>query len=215
MDFSQIQQLWTQQPGPAPAGDDVRMDEMAARARRLSRRVRTRDYVELVTAAVMAAAFGGVATQTPVAWPWVAAAIITLGVGAVFVRERLRSKYTSAGGTDVRSGLELAIAEADHQIRLLGSVASWYLAPLGLVAALICIGVLLGVREAVGPDTWARGRAGLVGAFAVALVVTGGAFWLVWKLNLRAVNKTLLPYREELAVLRGQLEESEDEGEGL
>jgi hypothetical protein len=54
-----------------------------------------------------------------------------------------------------------------------------------------------------------------VGAFAVALVVTGGAFWLVWKLNLRAVNKTLLPYREELAVLRAQLEESEDEGEGL
>jgi alpha-L-rhamnosidase len=68
MEFSQIQQIWTQQAGPAPDGDDPRIERMAERARQLSRRVRVRDYVELAAAAVMAASFGATVGYDDSGW---------------------------------------------------------------------------------------------------------------------------------------------------
>ena len=214
MDFTRIQQLWTEHSDPMPGDDQARIRQVTERARRLNRRVRARDYVELLTALGMSALFGWIATRAPVVWPWAAAAVITLGVGAVFARERFRQEPPDGRSTDVRLGLERAIADVDHQVRLLGSVASWYLAPLGVVVVLISAGALLGAREEVDPDVWARSAAGLVGAFAVVLVAVGGVFWLVWRLNQRAVTKELLPLRRQLTDMMAQLEDGEtDKGE--
>ncbi len=211
MDFDQIQALWAAQPDP-PEADQERLKKVMVHARRLNRRATVRDYVELITALGMAGLFAWVASVAPVVWPWVMAAVITMGVGMVFVRERLRG-VPGVGPTDVRRDLERAIAQVDHQIRLLGSVVRWYLAPLGVVVALSLVGTLLGVRAEVGPEVWARGRGGFAGVFAAVVPLVGGVFAFVWWLNRRAVTDQLLPHREQLVQSLNQLTEAAGSGD--
>ncbi len=207
MDFAHIQQSWAQQPAPAPGGDQARIQQALKQARVLNRRVAMRDYVELGTTVGMSGAFVWIATLAPVVWPWVMAALVTLGVGAAFVRERLRKPSAPPVGSTVRQGLQQALEEIDHQVRMLGSVGWWYLAPLFVVALLICAGALLGMKADIGPEVWARTWVGFVGVFALVIPVVGAAFWFVWRLNDRAVKNTLLPHRAQLVALMKNLEE--------
>lgn len=211
MDFNALQNIWTHQPDPASPDMDEVLRTIARRTRRMNRHVAMRDYAELVTAAGMTAWFVWMAARAPIRWPWVTAAAITLGVSLVFVRERLRPSPAPVTPGDVRRGLQQAIQEVDHQVRLLGSVARWYLAPLAAAALLIVIGTALGVRETLGPDAWARGRGGLLAAIAVVLPVIGGAFWWLGRLNRRVVEARLLPHREQLVSLLEQLDEPDSE----
>jgi hypothetical protein len=207
MDFEEIQHMWRQQPESDTGDDQVRIHQALKQARVLERRVAARDMVELVTAVGVSAVFVWIATLAPVVWPWVAAALVTMAVGAAFVRERLRRPPATPVRTNVRLGLQQALDEIDHQVQMLGSVAWWYLAPLFVVALLICAGTLLGVKADVGPEVWARTRVGFVGVFALVIPVVGGVFWFVWRLNERAVKVNLLPQRAHLAALMAKLEE--------
>lgn len=211
MDFNALQNIWTHQPDPASRDVDEVLRTVMRRTRQMNRRTAIRDYVELVTAAGMTAGFIWMATLAPVTWPWLTAAAITLGVSLVFVGERLRPSPASVIPGDVRHGLQQAIKEVDHQVRLLGSVARWYLAPLAVAALLVVVGTALGVREEVGPEAWARGRAGLLAAIAVVLPVAGAAFWWLGRLNRRVVETQLLPHREQLASLLAQLSHPDTE----
>lgn len=214
MDFEQLQHAWAQQPSVPQEDEGVRLRAVIDTAGRLQRRTRWRDYVELATAIGLAGVFVWIATLAPVAWPWFAAAGITLGVGLVFVRERARVTPPVPAATDVRRGLELAIEQVDHQIRLLGSVTLWYLAPLGVVVVLVLVGALLGVKAEVSPEVWARGRAGFIGAFAGVMPIIAGLFWFVWWLNRRAVRAHLLPHRDELVRALAQLSADEEQDQG-
>jgi len=209
MDFDEIQHLWRQQPGPDAIDDQARIQQALDQSRALKRRVAARDIVELVTAIGVAAIFVWIATLAPVVWPWVAASVVTLGVGATFLRERLRRPPATPARSNVRVGLQHALEEIDHQVRMLGSVAWWYLAPLFVVALLVCAGSLLGVKADVGPEVWARTRVGFVGVFALVIPVVGVLFWFVWRLNERTVKANLLPQREHLAELMAKLDEPE------
>jgi hypothetical protein len=151
----------------------------------LNRRVFVRDSIELVVAIGMAGVFLWIATLAPVMWPWMAAAVVVLGVGGVFVRERMRAAQRVAYPADVRRGLERAIEEADHQIRLLSTVAVWYLAPLLAAVVPILVGTVLGARAEMGPDVWARARAGIIAA--------ANLFWLCYLAG-RALFVLLLPF---------------------
>lgn len=211
MDFTAWQDIWAQQPESAPRDVDEELRTVVRRTRQLNRRVAMRDYVELLTAVGMSTGFVWMATLAPVTWPWLTAAAITLGVGLVFARERIRPSPASMGPGNVRHGLQQAVKEVDHQVRLLGSVARWYLAPLAVVALLIIVGTALGVRQEAGPEAWARGRAGLAAAMAVLLPVLGAIFWWVGWLNRRVVETQLLPHREQLASLLAQLDQPDQE----
>jgi hypothetical protein len=209
MDFDSLQQAWAGQPA-TPTTDTV-WEEARRRAGVLDRRTRIRDLVELATAVGLAALFVWIATLSPVKWPWIAAALVVAGVGAIFVRERMRSVATPPAPSDVRQSLERAIVECDHQIRLLGSVATWYLAPLGVAIVLVFVGVTLGIRAEVGPEVWARGRMGFLGAIGGASLLCAALFVGVWWLNQWAVSRHLRPHRDHLVTALQQLDSAEAE----
>jgi hypothetical protein len=209
MDFTTIQRIWTGDAGGRPSEPPAEavVAQVVRKDRQLARKTRARDVLELGPAAVMALGFGWVGLQVPTAWPWWLATVITIGVGAVFVWERWRARTRRrAEVADLRAGLRAALAEADHQIGLLGSVLWWYLLPLACVAVLVVAGTLLDVRAAVGADAWSRGGAVLMAAFGATFVVVGALFWVVWRLNVRAVTRHLQPYRDELAAVITQLD---------
>jgi hypothetical protein len=203
MEFSDLQSTWTGQPERGGT-HDLDVATIIAKAGKITRRTRVRDYVELGTAVALAALFFWIGTMAPVWWPWVAAGAITMGVGLVFVRERLRAPGPLRADVEVRSALQSALEEANHQIALLSSVTRWYLSPLAVVVMLVLLGTMLGVRAELPPEVWARGRAGLLAAFAVAAAVVAALFWVVWWLNRRTVTTLLAPHRDALAdTLRG------------
>lgn len=211
MEFQVLQAMWTAETGgggfggrPHPSDDEL-IRAVLRRDRQLDRRVRIRDFIELGTCVALAIAFVVVAFQVPTPWPWLGAALLTLGVGAVFVRERSRRPRAATAGR-VRERLRAALDEVDHQIRLLRSVFWWYLLPLAGVALLVVGGTVLDVAGQVDASVWARQRGPLATALIVTTLIVAASFWFVWWMNQLAVRRHLVPHRQELAALVGQLD---------
>lgn len=211
MEFKDMQQLWVNHP--AAETDQLGWDAVAARVRTLHRRLVVRDAMEMSVALGMTLLFGWVALRAPVAWPWVAASLLTLGLAAVFIRERVRAARRAAATTDLRHGLEQAIEEVEHQMRLLGSVGAWYLAPSAGVVVLVLVGTALGARAAVEPEVWARASGDLYRAMAWFVPLIVAAFAVVWWLNRRTVTTRLVPHREYLRQALRQLTDADDDGQ--
>lgn len=212
MEFKDMQQLWMNHP--VADTDQLGWDDVSKRVRTLNRRVFVRDVMEFVVALGLAALFFWIGVLAPIAWPWVGAGLLVLGVAAVFLRERMRAaRATATAPHDVRGGLEHAIAEAEHQIHLLRSVATWYLAPVAAAVVLVLVGTVLGVRAEVGPEVWARGREALYLSMAAIVPLIGAVFVLVWWLNRRAVTTHLVPHRDSLVQALRQLDDTSDDEE--
>jgi hypothetical protein len=212
MDFDRLRDIWSQQPDPSPARtDDEWIRLILTRDRSLRRRIRTRDGIELGTAWLMAAGFAWMAAGARVRWPWLAAAGIMLALGAVFVRERLRHRPPTGRVADVGGSLAQALAEVEHQVRLLTSVLTWYLLPLGVVIVLIDVGAILDRGARMDPGVWARDWPWLLLPFALVIPIIAGVFWVVWWANQRAVRRDLLPHRAELMRVMHQLAVDEEE----
>jgi hypothetical protein len=213
MDFGTLQQIWAGQPdnGRTPEHEEIDMQDTIARvlrrARTMRRKVLVRDIVEVTAAVGGAACFFWVATVVPTGWPWVAAALLDLGVGGVFIVDRIRRRARRPEPSDVRASLERSLGDVDHQMTLLGSVGWWYIGPLALGAALIIGGSAWDVRRRILPEVWPDVRLYVWATLAAALAVTGAAFWFVWWLNQRAVRRHLRPERDRIAELLAQLGE--------
>lgn len=217
MDFDRVEQIWKHQPDAAalPSDDDL-VRRVAARHRSFRRHAAIRDIIELGASAIVAAGLVGAAVRAPVRWPWIAAALLTAAVTAVFVRERLRGAPPALPvlrAAGLRDGLQEALAETDRQIRFLGSVVWWYLLPLASAVVLILAGTVLGARASMDPAAWAGVRAYFWAASGAVLLATGGLYWLIWRANARAVRHHLLPHREGLADLIRDLSAAVDERE--
>jgi hypothetical protein len=211
MDFGTLQQIWARQPDGerTPTQEGVEMRETISgvlrRARAMRRKVLVRDIVEVTAAVGGAACFVWVATVVPTGWPWVVAALLDLGVGGVFVVDRVGRRARRPEPSDVRASLQRSLDDVDHQMALLGSVGWWYVGPLALGAALILGGTAWDLPSAFPPDVWPRVRLFVWGTLAVALAITGAAFWFVWWLNRRAVERHLRPERARLVELLAEL----------
>ncbi len=210
MEFKDLQQLWMNHP--VVETDRLGWDEVSKRGRTLNRRVVVRDVTEAGLALGMACLFLWVATVSPVAWPWVGAGLLVLGVGAIFVRERMRGAARTFTVHDVRAGLEFAIAEVEHQMQLLRSATTWYLAPMAAVVILVLVGTVLGVRTEVGPEVWARGRTSLYLAIGAIVPLIAAMFGVVWWLNQRTVTRQLVPHRNHLVQALQDLTGTERDG---
>ena len=191
MSLDQLRETWRREalspPGRKPA------DELAAvteRAAELDRAVRRRDRIETAVALALLPIFAWVAWATPHPVSAVGAVIVALACVAIPVRLRLARRRRPDPGLPLAQSLRAELGRIRAQERLLGSVAWWYLAPLGA-------GVILFVGGAPVAPLFKVGYAAVVVAF----------FGWLLHLNLRAVRSDLQPVARELESWLAELDE--------
>lgn len=196
MNFENWQELWLKQPSPAAGAEN--MEETIARvragAKSFDRTVLWRDVREGVAALGVSAVFGMVAmakiNEGAFAWDVILAAVLPLGVAGFLLVDRLRARgRRPGGGGTVIAELDHAIAELQHQHRLLTNVLWWYLLPLAASGGLIMVHAAM----VASPLWWARLLV-LCVALAIILLVNVP----IYRLNMRVARDELLPRIEEL-----------------
>jgi type II secretory pathway component PulM len=142
------------------------------------------------------------------AWPMGFSIALTLGVSAVFMRERIVARRFQIGSeAPLLSRTEAYLGRLRHQRRVLLNIGTWYFVPLllgGVLAARTAHGILSrrdppGFTAAVWADPAARAW------FIVLVGVTAAATVLAWASIRRDVGKRLDPRIEELEKLRREI----------
>lgn len=195
MNWNELQQLWqTQQPvATPPVWNPAEFEQQRAR---LARTLARRDWLEAGVGIAVAIFFAATLIPLgPAAWPgWISVALI-LGVSAIFIRERRRTRRTAPPPeAPLLIRLEADIAELRHQCRLLNTVVLWYVLPIMLSIILL----FWGVRSAMPaplPPLWSWRL------LFFSLVMLGFSAFVVW-VNREAVRTTLEPKLRELKAIR-------------
>jgi hypothetical protein len=187
MDIERLKTAW--QKHSAATADWLSGSNLAAtldrRVRRLERQVFWRDIRETLAAMIGVIIFGLLAwyTASPVARTGAALTV----VAAIFIVAHLHRTRARVSAPDPSLPLmaycRRALDRVDGQIALLRSVLWWYILPLLIGCNLVFAG---------------QAGLGVISLVYAALSLSFGVF--VYRLNQRAVNKTLLPLREELEV---------------
>ena len=209
MSFDELQIAWQQQRA-TQAKTDVNADtlrDVRAKSRAFTRTLFWRDVREVLASLLVAGVFGNIGWQAhqegAVSWPaWVAAAS-ALGVGIYFLIDRwIMRRRAAPRGADLRTELNRAISEVEHQIWLLRNVLWWYLAPLALGPILLAVQITFyGPEEA---PFWSK-----VLLWIIVIGTTGWVDKWIWQLNQKAVDTELEPRRQKL---ESQLREFETNG---
>lgn len=186
MRLEELKSLWQ---ADSPAGVENRqseaemMENIRLRAERFDRRLRRRDWMETVAAALAIVAFA--AAMPALGWLARVGAVLITG-GCVLVAWRLhgtRMRHAECGvDRPVAEVLRTQIRKLDDQIRLLEGVLWWYVAPI----AIGCILVVAGLR----------GWSWFTVIYTLAVVALGAG---VRHVNRRCARKELRPRRRELA----------------
>ncbi len=204
MSFDELQLAWQQQRAAQPKTDidaDV-LREVRVKSRAFARSIFWRDVREVLASLLVAGVFGNVAWQAhregAVSWPAWLAASLGLGVGLYFLIDRwIMRRRATPQGKDLRTELNRAVDEVQHQIWLLRNVAWWYLAPLALSTILFAVQLTF-----FGPEdtpVWSK--------ILLWIIIIGTTGWLdkwIWQLNQDAVRHDLEP---RLRTLQSQLRE--------
>ena len=195
-DFDSLREVWHRETGHAPArswAEELHL--VRARAERLRRVVRRRDWTETGVAILLFPLFASAAFIMPRALSAVGAAIVAVACVLVPIRLRAARHRAPDPAQPVTHALRAELAEVRAQERLLGSVAWWYVGPLALGVTLFVAGT------PVSPPF----KAG----YAV-LVLAAGA-WVV-HLNRRAVRRDLQPVARELESVLASVDEPSLDG---
>ncbi len=203
MKWSEVEGIWrgqkAREAGFVEAAASLRQT-FDARSRKWARRLFWRDAREALAGLILAAfiAYRGLRGGGALVASLICV-LVTLGLVAFFVRERLRVRRLRLGlDAPLLAKVTADIAEMRHQRRLLLHVTQWYIAPL--------LGVCMIM---LGTDVWAHSHrffttaaeVRLAGAVAVIALV----FWRVRALNHRAVRRVIEPRIRELEQLRNAL----------
>lgn len=138
------------------------------------------------------------------AWPIGISIVLSLGVSAVFLRERLVARrYRLGSDAPLLDRTEAYLGQLRHQRRVLLNIGTWYFFPLlagGVIAAGTAHGIL-SLREPPGftADVWAdpAARAWVIALLGVTTVAT-----LAARVSIRRdVGKRLNPRIDELEKL--------------
>jgi membrane protein implicated in regulation of membrane protease activity len=200
MNWDDLTSIWRKQPQErVPEVQlEVLKNAFLKKSRRLARKLFWRDILELVGAGFVIFVFSSVAMQKGRAgWPlWIATALI-LGLAIFFLNERIRAKRNRTGtNAPLVQKIEADLAELRHQRKLRLAVGSWYLGPIFLSWYIVLASI---------------GFHGLSGILRMPVqmggYLVGGLFlfWLIWKLNRRAVRKCIEPRIADLERLRDDL----------
>jgi CubicO group peptidase (beta-lactamase class C family) len=168
---------------------------IAATCRRVERfwgRIFRRDLVETIAAVVVMIVFGRycyVAPTDHVVSRFGAGFLVCWALFIIYKMHRTRTIQRPAPvDAPVREFCRIELDRLDRQIQLLRSVLGWYIAP--------CT---------IGVNIMFIGMAGLGTASLIYGIVTLLLAWGIYALNMRAVAKELVPRRNELASLLGEL----------
>lgn len=195
MEFDEMVEAWRRQPTPAtdPAQE---LRAVRARAARIARTVRRRDWIETGTALVLLPVFAWWAVDGPTLMSSIGAAIIAVACIVIPLKLRHARGPEPDPTAPVLDALRAELRRVRAQERLLSTVAWWYFGPLG-------IGVILLVG---GTNTSAALR---IGYAIVVVMVFGGLLHL----NLRTARDICWPVARDLEMWIAELEKASDEGD--
>ncbi len=201
MNWSDYEMVWKRQKPPVGAAADVKdlRDTFETKRRKMTAVIRVRDYAEATAAGIVVVAFCFMWWQQGRAgWPIGLAILLTLRVGAVFVRERFRVRRSrlSAEAT-LLAKIEADLAELQHQRQLIGKLWRWYLGP--VLAAMIIVGAT--ITHSRPPWDISHDPIFVTGFW----LFNAAAFWFAWKINQQALRKQIDPRIAELEKLRRDL----------
>ncbi len=195
-ELDRFKRAWRDAQGyadPAAATGDT-LPAIRARVARLRHTTVARDRRETWTGVAAVTLFAAFAVRATTALPRVGYAVSIAAIAVIVWRLRRARKVANARTTDV-SVLAFCRAERANvhdQIRLLQTVLWWYLTPLMVGANLVVFG-LAGMRP-------------LTLVFLVATLLLTVVVYLA---NIRAVERQLMPLREELDRLIAEFETDE------
>ena len=182
MNFDRLGEVWRREAGGVPPRSSAEeLEAVRARASGLERIVRQRDRIETGVSLAVLPVFAWVAVETPHALSALGAAIIAVACVLIPIRLRMARRRAPDPAQPVALALRAELSRIRAQERLLGSVAWWYLTPLGA-------GVILFMAGAPVSPLLKAGYTAVVVAFYG---------WLL-HLNLRAVRRDLQPVAREL-----------------
>jgi hypothetical protein len=197
MDVERFKSAWREQPVPEglEKGEREMIEGIERRMRHFHRRILVRDLVETTAAVLVAVVLLATAWTSghPLAWAG-ALAVGAAGVGVARRLQAARRTPSASAQHDLSRHLREEIDAVSRQIRLLRSVASWYVLPLMLGGFVWSLGVVLAAATEGGV---APGLLVGVAAIVVALVL-GAVGWAVWRLNQWAVRHHLEPLHADL-----------------
>ncbi len=197
MNWSDYEAVWKRQELPRGADADLASlrETFETKSRKLGRALLVSDIAEAAAGVLVSVALGFIWRQQGVkGWPIAVAILLTLGVTAVFIRERVRAHRRRLGlDAPLLLKIEADIAELRHRRRLILNVWWWYLTPLGAAITIVCL-------------TIARQRPYVDWVFLSAYFVFCAVLFVgIWAMNRRAVRKQLEPRLAELEKLRSDL----------
>lgn len=196
MTLDDYREAWQRQD--AVSREEVDEDELLARVRERSeafdRGIRRRDLLETVAAVAVAAFFGYEAVTATTGLARIGAVILVASAGFIvwWLRRARTAGPPASADLSVADRLRAERQRMDVQIRLLETVAWWYLAPPAVGLALFIVGLRVGTTATLA---------------SLALVIV--TFTAVWYVNRRAVRRDLRPRRKELTRRLEALEEDE------
>jgi len=192
MNDDELKKLWQQQPLRTP---DVSPEKLVAAMQKQTSQFRgilnARDFREVAACILVVIIFGFfyfTVYRTPVSR---AGALIVIG-SSIFIAWKLaytrRKTPPAPPGATVLESLQAELKSVRAQSRLLGSVAWWYLLPLG-VGILVC--------------TWGNAHGGWADAIGniIYTVFVIALYVFIYRLNQRARAKQILPLETQLESL--------------
>lgn len=194
MTFDDLPSAWQEENNSLAAKDrEATIATVCRRVERIEGSVIRRDLLETIAALVVIFFFGGAVVSLNSLVAKIGAGFIVLyALFVIFKLHRTRTVQKPAAlDAPVREFCRIELDRLDRQIQLGRSVMWWYIAP-GII----------------GANMVYAGEVGIGIASLAYCVVTLLFAWGVYALNIRAVAKELVPPRDELANLLGQLEET-------
>jgi MFS family permease len=204
MNWNDCEVIWKRQPLPLGEKADVgelrrRFDE---KHRKMAAAIFARDVAEAGAALLVAAVIGFLWWKTGThGWPFGLALLLVLGVGGVFVRERVRARRSPLGpDAPLLTKVAADIAELRHQRELLLRMRTWYLGPV------FAAGMVVSLVITIQSSPWS-----VVRSPWFQLVFTGGYLllsWFAWIVNRREIRQRIDPRITELEKLHADLRAS-------
>lgn len=197
--FDDLQAVWQTADDSAPEIGPEALAAIRTEADRFDRAIRWRDRREYAAAAFVAVMFArGFPSASPVGRVGVVLAVLGAAFVCAWMWRAQRQRPPVAPGAPLAEALRVALARVEIQIRLLRTIAWWYLLPL-MVGPLLM--ALSGFAAAVTSETASRDLAEVSVALllgGLVLAAAGGLLWGVYRLNQRAVARDLVPLRDRL-----------------